>query len=35
LVNAATKPGKCEIRITVLQGFQSLTRSLTYTVAAP
>jgi VWFA-related protein len=34
LVNAATKAGHCEIRITVLQGFQSVTGSIRYTVAA-
>jgi hypothetical protein len=34
LVNAATKAGNCEIKVTVLQGFESTTRSLTYTVAA-
>jgi len=33
LVNAATKAGNCEIKITALQGFQSTTRTLTYTVA--
>ena len=34
LVNAATKAGNCEIRITVLQGFQQTTRSVSYTVPA-
>ena len=34
LVNAATKAGNCEIRVTVLQGFESATRSVTYTVPA-
>jgi hypothetical protein len=34
LVNAATKPGNCEIKVTALQGFQSTTRSVTYTVPA-
>jgi len=34
LVNAATKAGNCEIRVTVLQGFESTTRSVTYTVPA-
>jgi VWFA-related protein len=34
VVNAVTKPGNCEIRITASQGFQSATRSVTYTVAA-
>ena len=33
LVNAATKAGNCEIKITILQGFESTTRSLKYTVA--
>ena len=34
VVNAVTKPGNCEIRITALQGFQTATRSVKYTVAA-
>jgi hypothetical protein len=34
LVNAATKAGNCEIRVTALQGFQKATRSVTYTVPA-
>jgi VWFA-related protein len=34
LVNAAIKPGNCEIKITALQGFESTTRSVTYTVPA-
>jgi hypothetical protein len=34
LVNAATKAGNCEIKITALQGFQQTTRSVTYTVPA-
>lgn len=34
VVNAVTKPGNCEIKITALQGFQSATQSVTYTVAA-
>ena len=34
LVNAATRPGNCEVRITALQGLQSITRSVKYTVAA-
>jgi hypothetical protein len=34
LVNAATKAGNCEIRVTVLQGLESATRSVTYTVPA-
>jgi VWFA-related protein len=33
VVNAATKPGKCEIRITAQQGLHSVTRSIAYTVA--
>jgi VWFA-related protein len=33
LVNAATKPGKCELKVTATQGFQSYTRSLNYVVA--
>jgi VWFA-related protein len=32
LVNAATKPGNCEIKITAVQGFESTTRSVTFTV---
>jgi hypothetical protein len=32
-VNAITKPGKCEIMITAVQGFHSATQSVTYTVA--
>ncbi len=35
VVNAVTKPGNCEIRITASQGFLTATRSVTYTVAAP
>ena len=34
VVNAVTKPGNCEIRITASQGFHTATRSVTYTVAA-
>jgi VWFA-related protein len=34
VVNAVTKPGNCEIRITALQGFHAATRSVKYTVAA-
>ena len=34
LVNAAAKPGNCEIKITALQGFESTTRSITYTSLA-
>jgi hypothetical protein len=33
LVNATTKPGKCELKITAVQGLQTFTRSLNYTVA--
>jgi hypothetical protein len=33
LVNAVARPGKCEITIKALQGFQSAVRSVTYTVA--
>ncbi|HUB78093.1 MAG TPA: VWA domain-containing protein [Bryobacteraceae bacterium] len=33
LVNAATKPGKCELKVTVIQGFESFARSLNYAVA--
>jgi hypothetical protein len=33
LVNAVAKPGNWEIKVTILQGFQSTTRSVTYTVA--
>jgi hypothetical protein len=32
VVNAVTKPGRCEIKITALQGFHSATRSVTYIV---
>jgi VWFA-related protein len=34
VVSAAARPGKCEIKITALQGFQSAERSVSYTVAA-
>ena len=34
VVSAVARPGKCEIRITALQGFQSAVRSVSYTVAA-
>jgi hypothetical protein len=34
LVNAAAKPGNCEMKITAMQGFQSATQSITYSVAA-
>jgi hypothetical protein len=33
LVSATTKPGKCELKITAVQGLQTFTRSLNYTVA--
>jgi hypothetical protein len=32
VVNAEARPGKCEIRITARQGFQSAVRSVFYTV---
>jgi hypothetical protein len=32
LVNAEARPGNCEIKVTVSQGFQSATRSVTYKV---
>jgi len=35
LVNAATKAGNCEIRITALQGFLQATRSVKYIVQKP
>src|ERR1019366_5875850 len=34
VVNAVTRPGNCEIKITASQGFHTTTRSVTYTVAA-
>jgi hypothetical protein len=34
VLNAVSRPGKCEIRVTARQGFQSAVRSVTYTVAA-
>jgi hypothetical protein len=34
VVNAVTKPGNCEIRITASQGFHTAARSISYTVAA-
>lgn len=34
LVNAATKAGNCEIRVTAVQGFETATRSVTFTVPA-
>jgi VWFA-related protein len=33
LVDAATRPGNCELTVTAIQGFQKFTRSLKYTVA--
>jgi VWFA-related protein len=35
VVNAVARPGKCEIKITARQGFQSAVQSAYYTVAAP
>jgi VWFA-related protein len=35
LVNAEGRPGKCEIKVTALQGFESATRSVFYTISAP
>jgi len=32
VIAAAARPGKCEIRITALQGNASMQQSLTYTV---
>jgi len=34
VVSAVARPGKCEIKITALQGFQSAVQNVTYTVAA-
>jgi len=34
LVNAATKAGNCEIKVTAVQGFETATRSVTFTVPA-
>jgi VWFA-related protein len=34
VVNAVARPGKCEIKITARQGFQSVVRSVSYTVDA-
>jgi VWFA-related protein len=34
VVNAVTKPGNCEIKITASQGFHTANRSVTYSVAA-
>jgi VWFA-related protein len=34
VVSAVTRPGKCEIKITARQGFQSAVQSVSYTVAA-
>jgi VWFA-related protein len=35
MVNAVSRPGNCEIKVTALQGFNSVTQSVAYTVAAP
>ena len=35
MLSAVARPGKCEIKITARQGFQSTVQSVTYTVAAP
>jgi VWFA-related protein len=35
MLSAVARPGKCEIKITARQGFQSAVRSVSYTVAAP
>ena len=35
LVNAEGRPGKCEIKVTAIQGYESATRSVSYTIAAP
>ncbi len=34
IVGAALRPGNCELRITALQGSESATGSVKYTVAA-
>ena len=34
VVSAVARPGKCEIKITARQGFQSAVQSASYTVAA-
>jgi hypothetical protein len=34
VVSAVARPGKCEIKITALQGFQSAVQNVSYTVAA-
>jgi hypothetical protein len=34
VVDAVSRPGKCEIRVTAKQGFQSSIQSVSYTVAA-
>jgi hypothetical protein len=34
MVNAVSRPGKCEIKITVRQGFESSVRTVGYTVEA-
>lgn len=35
MLSAVARPGKCEIKVTARQGFQSAVRSVSYTVAAP
>jgi len=35
IVGAALRPGNCELRITALQGNESATGSVNYTVASP
>ena len=35
LLSAVARPGKCEIRVTARQGFQSAVQSVSYTMAAP
>ena len=34
VINTETRPGKCEIKVTAKQGFQTATQSVTFTVAA-
>ncbi|MGA3078111.1 MAG: VWA domain-containing protein [Bryobacteraceae bacterium] len=35
MLSAVARPGKCEIKVTARQGFQSAVQSVSYTVAAP
>ena len=35
VVSAVARPGKCQIKITVRQGFQSAQQSVSYTMDAP